>query len=430
MYSSDVNKGDSAVPRLCGIAAVVLAVVMLAACEQEVAKVEPVRPIRAVQVGGAISQRDAGLPGRAKATQEVNLSFRVSGPLIALPINIGDVVETGAMLARIDSRDFEVSLRNVDGQLDQARSQLEAMRIARPEDIQRARAGVNEAQAALKLAQQNADRLQGIQAEDPGAVSQSMIDQAVAGKSAADARLASAGEELSIAQVGARPEDIAAKEAEIDSLEAAVQSASDELSYTYLRAPFDGSIVAKYVENFEDVQAKQAILRLLDTSRIEMVVDVPETKISNLPYVRNIQVRFDAFPSIEIPAEIKEVGREASLTTRTYPITLIMDQPEGATILPGMAGRATAEVATPGTSGLVVPVAAVFSVTGEDGSYVWVIDETSQTVSRRAVVTDQITPHGIAVTSGIEPGEWVATAGVNSLREGQQVRIMDKPQEG
>ena len=48
----------------------------------------------------------------------------------------------------------------------------------------------------------------------------------------------------------------------------------------------------------------------------------------------------------------------------------------------------------------------------------------------RAVVTDQITPHGISVTSGIEPGEWVATAGVNSLREGQQVRIMDEPQEG
>jgi RND family efflux transporter MFP subunit len=206
-----------------------------------------------------------------------------------------------------------------------------------------------------------------------------MIDQAVAGKSAADARLASAREELSIAEVGARPEDIAAKEAEIDSLEASVQSARDELSYTYLRAPFDGTIVAKYVENFEDVQAKQAILRLLDTSRIEMVVDVPETKISNLPYVRNILVRFDAFPSIEIPAEIKEVGREASLTTRTYPITVIMDQPEGATILPGMAGRATAEVAKPEASGLVVPVAAVFSVAGEDGSYVWVIDETSLT---------------------------------------------------
>ena len=107
-----------------------------------------------------------------------------------------------------------------------------------------------------------------------------------------------------------------------------------------------------------------------------------------------------------------------------------MDQPEGATILPGMAGRATADVSRPGASGLVVPVASVFSVAGEDGSYVWVIDEASNTVARRAIETGQVTPHGIIVTSGIEVGEWVATAGVNSLREGQQVRIMDRPQEG
>jgi multidrug efflux pump subunit AcrA (membrane-fusion protein) len=404
--------------------------VILSACEQEVAEVEPIRPVRAVQIGGEVVQRGQSLPGRAKATQEVNLSFRVAGPLIALPINIGDVVEEGAMLARIDSRDFEVNLRNVEGQLDRARSELEAMRIARPEDIQRAKAGVNEAVAAVRLAKQNLSRVQSIREQDPGAVSQSMVDQAEAEKSAADAQLASAREELRIAEVGARPEDIAAKEGEIDSLEASVQSARDELDYTYLRAPFDGTIVAKYVENFEDVRAKQAILRLLDTSRIEMVVDVPETRISNLPYVRNIRVRFDAFPDIEVPAEIKEVGREASATTRTYPITIIMDQPEGATILPGMAGRATADVSRPGASGLVVPVASVFSVAGEDGSYVWVIDEASNTVARRAIETGQVTPHGIIVTSGIEVGEWVATAGVNSLREGQQVRIMDRPQEG
>ena len=403
---------------------------LLASCAPEAEPEKPPRPVKAMQVLDASSLSTRAFPGRASAGKEVNLSFRVAGPLIALPINIGDVVEEGAMLARIDSRDFEVNLRNVEGQLDRARSELEAMRIARPEDIQRAKAGVNEAVAAVRLAKQNLSRVQSIREQDPGAVSQSMVDQAEAEKSAADAQLASAREELRIAEVGARPEDIAAKEGEIDSLEASVQSARDELDYTYLRAPFDGTIVAKYVENFEDVRAKQAILRLLDTSRIEMVVDVPETRISNLPYVRNIRVRFDAFPDIEVPAEIKEVGREASATTRTYPITIIMDQPEGATILPGMAGRATADVSRPGASGLVVPVASVFSVAGEDGSYVWVIDEASDTVTRRAIETGQVTPHGIIVTSGIEVGEWVATAGVNSLREGQQVRIMDRPQEG
>ena len=416
--------------RPLGLATVLFLGSLLAACEEEVAEVDPIRPVRAVQVGGEISARSSGLPGRAKATQEVNLSFRVAGPLITFPVKVGDEVTASDVLATIDPRDFEVDLENVRGQLERAKSELEAMRIARPEDIQRAQAKVNEAKASVKLAEQELKRLRNIEAQDPGAISQSMIDQAEAQKTANDAQLTSANEELRIANVGARAEDIAAKEAEIRSLQASVQRSADDLGYTKLRAPFDGTIVATYVENFEDVQAKQPILRLLDTSRIEMTVDLPETRISNLPYVSNILVRFDPFPDVEIPAEIKEVGREASQTTRTYPITLIMDQPEGVTILPGMAGRASAEVAVPDTEGIIIPVSAVFSEGGSPDTFIWVIDEASKVVSRRKVATGEVTQHGITITEGLGAGEWVATAGVHTLKEGQEVRILEDDREG
>ena len=407
----------------------ILILCTLSACEEEAAEVDPIRPVRALQIGAEIATRSSGLPGRAKATQEVNLSFRVAGPLITFPVKVGDLVEANDVLATIDPRDFEVDLRNIRGQSERAISELEAMRIARPEDIQRAEAKVNEAKASVKLAEQELRRLRSIEAQDPGAISQSMIDQAEAQKTATDAQLSSANEELQIAKVGARDEDIAAKEAEIRSLEASVQRAADDLSYTKLRAPFSGTIVATYVENFEDVQAKQAILRLLDTSRIEMTVDIPETRISNLPYVHNIVVRFDPFPDVEIAAEIKEVGREASQTTRTYPVTLIMDQPEGVKILPGMAGRAIGEVVVPNTQGLIVPVGALFSEAGSADSFIWIIDEANMVVSRRQVKTGELTQHGMTVTEGLEAGEWVATAGVHTLKEGQKVRILEDDRE-
>ena len=92
------------------------------------------------------------------------------------------------------------------------------------------------------------------------------------------------------------------------------------------------------MENFEDVQNKQAILRLLDDSKIEMIIDIPEHLIINAAYVKDAFVVFDAFPGREIAATIKEIGTEASSTTRTYPVTLIMDQPEDIRILPGMTG--------------------------------------------------------------------------------------------
>ncbi len=311
-------------------------------------------------------------PGRAKATQEVNLSFRVAGPLITRPVIIGDTVKAGDVLARIDPRDFEVNLRAVQGQLAEAR-------------------------AALKRAEADYQRLSRVFKKDPGAISETAVDRAL--------------------------EDQDRAAANVDSLVASVASAEDQLAYTYLKAPFDGTVVATYVENFEDVRAKQAIVRILDTSRIEMVVNIPENLISLAPYVTNLAVTFDAFPKQPVPATVKEIGTEASETTRTYPVTLIMDQPEGFKILPGMAGKAdgTAPDAYRADS-VVVPVSAVFSPREDEASYVWIIDEQTKTVSRRAVTATELTDQGIQVTSGLTAGEWIATAGVHYLEEGQRVK--------
>ena len=98
-------------------------------------------------------------------------------------------------------------------------------------------------------------------------------------------------------------------------------------------------MAATYVDNFQNVIAKQRILRLLDTSQIEMEVSVPEALIGLEPYVTDIRVRFKPFPDVEISARIKEISNEASITTRTYPVTIVMDQPEGAEIKPGMAEK-------------------------------------------------------------------------------------------
>ena len=100
--------------------------------------------------------------------------------------------------------------------------------------------------------------------------------------------------------------------------------------------------MAKYIDNFQDVRAKQPITRLVNASRVEMVINIPENLISLSSQVRDIVVAFDAFPDLKIPAQVKEIGTEASQTTRTYPVTLIMDQPKDGEILPGMAGRANA----------------------------------------------------------------------------------------
>ncbi len=347
-------------------------------CQEEIPKKELVRPVWAMKVGDAASMVGRWFPGRAKATREVDLSFRVTGPLITRPIDVGNEVEKGRILARIDPRDFETNLRNVQGQLSRV-------------------------QAALKRADADFDRVSRIRKQDPGAISEAMVDR--------------------------RREAVDRSKAEIRSLTAAVEAARDQLNYTYLKAPFDGTVVAIYVENFEHVQAKQPITRIIDHSKIEMIVNVPESLIIYADDVTKVRIRFDNFTNREFPGQIKEIGREASQKTRTYPVTVIMDQPEDIKILPGMAGQASGEVQQPEESqqqGIEVPIGAVFTPHTEKQNYVWVIDDQAKTVTRRAVATGELTEVGIIIMEGLKPGEWIALAGVHSLREGQQVSILEQ----
>jgi RND family efflux transporter MFP subunit len=220
-------------------------------------------------------------------------------------------------------------------------------------------------------------------------------------------------------------------EAEIDRLEASVditqstlQLARKALSDSVIRAPFDGVISNLLVENFQSVPAKKNIARLLGTEQIEMVVNLSELQIATLPNVETIEVVFDAFPDLRLPAEITEIGREASTTTRTFPITLSMQQPEEQKILAGMAGVAIAQgrFNPAETEGFVLPASAFIGEAVNNRSEVWVVGEDNR-VQRRQVQVGGLGAGGVAVIGGLQAGELVATAGVHTLSDGQEVRV-------
>jgi len=133
---------------------VMVLLVSLLGCDAEPPPAEePARPVRAIKVGD-IERHDRNfLPGRARAFNEVDLSFRVAGPLIGRPVNVGDQVLRGDLVARIDPQDYQVELANAEGQLDNAK-------------------------ATLTRTQADLERQLRIMERDPGATSQASIDQA------------------------------------------------------------------------------------------------------------------------------------------------------------------------------------------------------------------------------------------------------------
>ncbi len=354
-----------------------LVVVLTAGCAPEPDTDPKPTLVPAIQVTDPSSLSKRAFPGRARAGQEVNLSFRVSGPLIELPVNVGDEISKGDVVARIDPQDYLNALDAANGTL-------------------------NKAQAKARQAAADYDRQLSVFKEDPGATSQTAIDLTRAARDSSQAA--------------------------VRTMQSAVQTAEDKVSYTSLQAPFDGVVVETFVENFETVIAKEPVLRLLDPSSIEFQISVPENLIGYAPLVEEVTVTFDALPGVTVPASIKEIGKEASRATRTYPVKLVMEQPEGAEILPGMAGSARIAARLPeaaSSTGIQVPATAIFAGQDPDKSYVWVIDETSKAIASREIQIGRLSNAGVVVRSGLSAGEWIVTKGVHSVREGQVVRIMD-----
>ncbi len=224
---------------------------------------------------------------------------------------------------------------------------------------------------------------------------------------------------------------------EVDEAEASARQAvaarkikEKQLEDTELRAKFDGIVADRYVENFQNVVAKEPILSLQDIHILEVRIDLPERDFGTAPEVENVgrlTASFDAISGREFELEVKEFVTDADPVTQTFPVTLQMPNPGDADILPDILPGMTASVTwyrppRAGASDQTVPAIAVLGQEGR-APWVWVIDRDTMRVSRRPVEIGAIVQSDrIEVRGGLQPGELIASAGVHHLAEGMKVR--------
>jgi RND family efflux transporter MFP subunit len=355
-----------------------LVLLQLCACSDKSEKETtlPPRPVIAFRVVSADLLAGRGIPGQARSALEATLSFRVGGRIQERRFKTGSSVKEGDVLATLDSGPYQAEVDSSTANLARAR-------------------------AAYTNSASQLERDQQLFAKDIVAKARLESTQAIADQA----------------------------RAEVQSFEATLERRKLDLGYTVMRAPFDGVVSAVFAETFEEVKPQQNVMRIIDPKHIEMIANVSQSIIALVPYAVDIKVTFDAFPGVEIPAAISEIGKEPSETTRTYAVKVLLTPPAGVTIIPGMAGRVRArpgpEIAQQ-LKGVVVPLTAVFSPDDASGSFVWSIDEAAKTVSRRQVMLGEPVIGGITIKEGLSPGNLIVATGVHSLKVGQAVRIQEQ----
>jgi RND family efflux transporter MFP subunit len=361
-------------------------------------------------------------PGKVEASKKAELAFQVPGLLVKLPVKEGQKVAKGEVIAQLRQNEFQARLKALQGQLDRARAALTALRAGeRPEEQMRREAQVRA--AAAKLANARADFNRDARLFQSNALSRAAFE-------ASDTALRVAQEEhqaaIQVLEKGtvARAEEVEAQEAEVRGLEGRVVEANIQLADTTLHAPYDGVIAQRFVENNQNVQAKQPVVKFQDVEEVEILMDVPETfMVADLRSADLLEMvaEVSGAPGLNFPVHITEVAQRADPATQTFRVRAAMKAPPDVNVLPGMTATVTVTYRRARVLGdrILVPVSAVLKDAGGE-QVAWVLGP-DRTVTRRPVKLGEATGGRIEILDGLQPGDRIAVAGVTFLRDGMKV---------
>lgn len=384
---------------------------------------EVVRPVKTVVLipGGELQTRT--FSGRAQASQEAELTFQVPGLLTSFPVREGQRVAKGDLIAQLRQEEFEARVRGLQSQLEQGQLALRTVQAGvRPEERLKLEASLRAAQARLTNATTQHERFSELIKSQ--AVSKAEFDAMETSYRVAQEEVEASQQRLKLSATG-RTEDIEAREAAVRGLEDQVRKAQIQLEDSTLRAPFDGVIAQRFVEVNQNVSPQQPVARLQNADEMDIAVDAPESIMGGLTADRIVKIiaEFTAAPGVQFPVSIKEIAQVADPVTQTFRIRGSMKAQQGAAVLPGMTATVTLTYrqAAERDNRLLIPISAVCKEPNSGEQVVWVIGE-DQIVKRRPVKIGEVTDGQVEVTEGLRPGDRIAVAGVNFLREGMEVR--------
>ncbi|HMD84727.1 MAG TPA: efflux RND transporter periplasmic adaptor subunit [Terriglobia bacterium] len=231
-------------------------------------------------------------------SQEIKLASRVVGRLKEVPVNDGDILHKGQIVAVLENNDLQAQVEQSRANIMHAQAVLERLQNgARPEERAASRAAMNEAQAAADNARQNFERSQKLFSEG-GIISQSVLDQAERDSKMAQARLESARENYKLVMAPPRPEDVAAAQAELSLARAQLAQVQDNYDNTFVRSPVDGVVVKRYMNPGESISYEslyQPIVSVSDTTHLMVRTEIDETDVGKIQIGQHAAIRCDAF---------------------------------------------------------------------------------------------------------------------------------------
>ncbi len=349
-----------------GIVAAALVAATVAGCDKASPPVSEARPVRTVTIERGAEGEIVSLTGQVRAKEEVSLAFRLDGRMIERPVHVGDVLKAGQLVARLDPQIQDNTARSAEANL----ASLEAT-------LTQARLTFSRQQQLLK----------------DGWTPRANFDEA--------------------------QQKLLTAEAQVDSARAQLRIAREQQGYTALSADASGAVTAVGAEPGEVVHAGQMVVQLARQGGRDAVFDAPEQLIQSGPRDPEVEIALSSDPQVKANGRVREIAPQADGATRTFQVKVGISDPSEALRL---GATVTGRIRLSAPPGVEVPASALTETNGRPA--VWVVDPQKQTVALRSVEVLRYDLAAVVISKGLETGDIVVTAGVQTLRPGQKIRLM------
>ena len=338
---------------------------ILSACSKPVEKTEDVRPVRVMTIALEPATSALVFSGEVRPKVESRLGFRVNGKIVARLVEVGTTVKRGQVLMRLDPQDL-------------ALAQVQAQ------------AGMSAAESNRDLAKAELKRYQEL--KEKNFVSATVLDS--------------------------KETTYKAAQASFEQSVAVYKNQLNQSSYTSLVADADGVVTSVDAEVGQVVAAGTPVIRVAQTSDIDVVVGIPEDKVSTIRQLTDVSVRLWANKGEAIPAKLRELSPIADPVTRTFAAKLALP-PTQKDLKLGMTASATFALKDAPIA-IKLPLTALFQE--KNVTSVWLVE--AGAVRLVPIAISGSSGQSVLVGAGLNPGQVVVTAGVHQLKVGQKVSIL------
>jgi multidrug efflux system membrane fusion protein len=325
------------------------------------------QPVQAIQTQITSLRQPLKYAGVVKPRYVIDVGFRVAGKMKQRWVNVGETVSQGQKLAVLDSTDFVLNVQNSRAQVAAAQADVDKANI----DLKRAK----------ELLQTNT-------------VSKDNYESALNRYNVSQAHLKQAKAALNIAE--------------------------NQSTYAELQADFNGIVTEILAESGQVVNVGQPIVKIARPEEIEVAIQIPEQRLIDLQPHSEMQITLLTAPQNVYRGKIREIAPQADPLTRTYPAKISVLNPDA-----GLQWGKSATVTFTQNAANIISLPLGALVKQQHQTAVWVVDSQGKT-HFTPVQIGEFLDGKVAITNGLQAGQWVVTAGTHKLLENQKVKILQE----